>query len=82
MGHDQDSVGGTFDASQAFGGELYQLNIWSKALEAGEIEDMWSGGLCRSLDPEIAEEVVIPWGHFLEADRFSYVLFYLLWRSK
>lgn len=37
IGQDQDSSGGDFDASQGFIGELTDLNMWNRVLNATEI---------------------------------------------
>uniref|UniRef100_A0A452RX11 Neuronal pentraxin 2 n=1 Tax=Ursus americanus TaxID=9643 RepID=A0A452RX11_URSAM len=37
LGQEQDTVGGRFDATQAFVGELSQFNIWDRVLRAQEI---------------------------------------------
>uniref|UniRef100_A0A4X2LD98 Pentraxin (PTX) domain-containing protein n=1 Tax=Vombatus ursinus TaxID=29139 RepID=A0A4X2LD98_VOMUR len=37
LGQEQDTVGGRFDATQAFVGELSQFNIWDRVLKAQEI---------------------------------------------
>ena len=46
LGQDQDTVGGSFQAHQAFGGELQKLNIYSKKLSSSEVGDMYSAGRC------------------------------------
>ena len=74
LGQDQDTRRGSFDPNQAFGGELYQLNMWSRALEAEEIAGMAGDGLCGSLEPEIAEDIVLPWQNFLDATRLICLL--------
>ncbi|CAB4013113.1 Hypothetical predicted protein, partial [Paramuricea clavata] len=38
IGQDQDSVGGGFDANQAFGGEISEVHVWNRALSPAEIE--------------------------------------------
>ena len=70
LGQDQDSLGGGFAANEAFGGELYQLNMWNRSLEAEEIAGMAKDGLCGSLEDDLAEEITLPWQHFLDAQRF------------
>ncbi|XP_054574183.1 neuronal pentraxin-2 [Eptesicus fuscus] len=37
LGQEQDTIGGRFDATQAFVGELSQFNIWDRVLRAQEI---------------------------------------------
>ena len=76
LGQDQDEKGGRFDTGQAFAGQLYQLNIWSRALEAGEIEGMAADGLCGKLEYKVAEDIVLSWQHFLDANRCNLQYFY------
>ena len=40
MGQDQDTFGGSFEADQAFSGEVASLDIFSRILEESEIEAM------------------------------------------
>ncbi|XP_068107517.1 neuronal pentraxin receptor isoform X2 [Hyperolius riggenbachi] len=40
FGQEQDAVGGRFDATQAFVGELAQFNMWDRVLTNSEIEGM------------------------------------------
>ena len=46
LGQEQDSVGGGFQSSQAFGGELQKLNMFSKKLSSSEVNEMYSAGRC------------------------------------
>ena len=40
LGQEQDALGGNFTASEAFIGDMSQLNIWSYELDASDIADM------------------------------------------
>ncbi|MBN3314272.1 NPTX1 protein, partial [Atractosteus spatula] len=40
LGQEQDTLGGGFDATQAFVGELANFNIWDRKLSAGEIYNL------------------------------------------
>ena len=40
IGQDQDSLGGGFDTSQSYTGELTDLNIWDRVLNATEISSL------------------------------------------
>ena len=42
IGQEQDEVGGGFDAVQAFGGELTELNVWDRVLSTAEITKLAS----------------------------------------
>ncbi|XP_038848269.1 neuronal pentraxin-2-like isoform X2 [Salvelinus namaycush] len=48
LGQEQDMVGGRFDATQAFVGELSQVNIWDKVLKPSDILTMAN---CSSYTP-------------------------------
>ncbi|XP_024289606.1 neuronal pentraxin-2-like isoform X2 [Oncorhynchus tshawytscha] len=48
LGQEQDMVGGRFDATQAFVGELSQVNIWDKVLKPADILTMAN---CSSYTP-------------------------------
>ena len=46
IGQEQDSVGGGFDASQAFLGRLYNINVWDYALNSTEVAFLYETGFC------------------------------------
>ena len=46
IGQEQDSVGGGFDSTQAFVGNLYNINMWDRALTQAEIASMSNEGMC------------------------------------
>ncbi|XP_071976586.1 neuronal pentraxin-2 [Engystomops pustulosus] len=54
LGQEQDTVGGRFDATQAFVGELSQFNIWDRVLKS---EDIISIANCTANMPGN----IIPW---------------------
>ncbi|XP_028668423.1 neuronal pentraxin-2-like [Erpetoichthys calabaricus] len=54
LGQEQDTVGGRFDATQAFVGEISQFNIWDRVLSAQDIMKMAN---CTSNMPGN----VVPW---------------------
>ncbi|KAJ8413688.1 hypothetical protein AAFF_G00081950 [Aldrovandia affinis] len=54
LGQEQDTVGGRFDATQAFVGELSQFNIWDRVLRPVDIMNMAN---CSSYMPGN----IIPW---------------------
>uniref|UniRef100_A0A8D0FZL1 Neuronal pentraxin 2 n=1 Tax=Sphenodon punctatus TaxID=8508 RepID=A0A8D0FZL1_SPHPU len=54
IGQEQDTVGGRFDATQAFVGELSQFNIWDRVLKA---EDIMNIANCSTNMPGN----IIPW---------------------
>ena len=73
IGQDQDSLGGGFDKNQAFGGELYQLNVFSRKLRVEEIAAMYFNGRCSSLPSTLVHDVVVSWEDILGATRFGAV---------
>ncbi|XP_063689282.1 C-reactive protein-like [Bolinopsis microptera] len=46
IGQEQDSVGGGFDADQAYVGELYNINVWDYALDSTDVASLYQAGLC------------------------------------
>ena len=40
IGQEQDSFGGRFDATQSYVGELTDLNIWNRVLDAREVSSL------------------------------------------
>ena len=40
LGQDQDDYGGGFDQDQSFNGEIYNVNMWNKVLQADRILHM------------------------------------------
>ncbi|KAJ8344998.1 hypothetical protein SKAU_G00291910 [Synaphobranchus kaupii] len=54
LGQEQDIVGGRFDATQAFVGELSQFNVWDRVLRPADIESLAN---CSSYMPGN----VVPW---------------------
>ena len=47
LGQDQDSVGGSFQASQSFIGEMTGVNIWNRVIGEGGIQSMSRSCLAR-----------------------------------
>ena len=46
IGQEQDSVGGGFDSKQSYVGNLYNINMWDRALTQAEIASMFNKGMC------------------------------------
>ena len=63
IGQEQDSVGGKFDASQAFLGRLYKINVWGYALNSSEIGYLYESGFCgfgsAEVDPVLSYEQIL-----------------------
>ena len=74
LGQDQDSVGGGFDTSQAFGGELQKLNIYSKKLSSTEVGDMYSAGRCSdTVEKSYGQSRQLKWEEVLQQPRYGNV---------
>ena len=51
IGQEQDNVGGGFQAKQAFGGELTELNVWDRVLSTAEITNLASSCSLSNIIP-------------------------------
>ena len=69
LGQDQDSYGGSFDTSQAFGGELYKLNIFSTRLSSSEVSELYSTGRCSDIEKKHDETRKLKWEQILQQTR-------------
>ena len=58
----------TTSSSYIFGGQLYQLNMFTKALSSAEVLKIADGGICFDLK-EFAETRVLKWEHILSQSR-------------
>ena len=67
LGQEQDSLGGGFDISQSFAGEIYRLEILKKKLSADEVAEMYQAGMCDY--PAPSADVLLDWEDFLDAER-------------
>ena len=74
LGQDQDTIGGGFDMGQAFGGEIYGLQVFKTKLGIAEVEEMYKAGMCSLFRFSTAsEDVVLDWEDFLNAKRYGNV---------
>jgi len=73
LGQDQDSYGGRFDKRQAFGGDMQQLNVFSRKLSVQEVATMYFDGRCSPLPSILMNDVVVSWEEFLGAQRYGAV---------
>jgi hypothetical protein len=71
LGQDQDTVGGGFQISQTFGGEIYRLQISKKKISAEEVVGMYKAGICDY--PADSQDIVMDWEDFLDAKRYGKV---------
>jgi len=69
LGQEQDSYGGSFDLKQSFGGDLYQLNVFSRKLLAEDVAAMYYDGKCSKLSSSLVHNIVISWKDILDAPR-------------
>lgn len=73
LGQDQDLYGGGFDVSQTFGGDLYQLNVFSRELLEEDVGAMYYDGKCSKLASSLVHHIVISWKDILNAPRMGAV---------
>ncbi|KAL5247231.1 hypothetical protein ACHWQZ_G019178 [Mnemiopsis leidyi] len=66
IGQEQDSVGGNFDANQAFVGRLSNINVWDFALNSTDIAFMYDAGFCGY--STTAEDPILSYDDFLSQD--------------
>jgi len=69
LGQEQDSYGGSFDLSQSYGGDLYQMNVFSRKLPVEDLVRMYHGGICGKPSSSLAQDIVISWKDVLDAPR-------------
>ena len=71
------------DANYIFGGQLYQLNVFSQALSSAEVNRIAVGGLCFDLT-KFAGTRVLKWEHILSQSRSGSVSEVLMceWRKE
>ncbi|KAL5249263.1 hypothetical protein ACHWQZ_G018200 [Mnemiopsis leidyi] len=67
IGQEQDSLGGNFDANQAFVGKIYNLNIWDYGLNSTQIAYLYGSGFCGYGSTEV--EPIISWADILNEDK-------------
>jgi len=68
LGQEQDSLGGYFDVTQAFRGEMLNLNVFKKKLSLEEVTGMFVGGRCADLALSLSYEVVLSWDDIMNSD--------------
>ena len=71
IGQDQDSLGGSFDITQSFPGELYGLQMLDRALTPGEVKKIYDAGMCASSTS--LPNSVLDWSDFLAAEKHGAV---------
>ena len=75
LGNDQNGFPGTsgFGASYIFGGELYQLNFFSKELSSSEVQEM-SQNKCSYVERSYGDIRIIKWKDILSLTRNGYIV--------
>ena len=53
--------------NHAFGGELLKLNVYKKQLDAGEVEQMFSSGMCSDFEDSLVGDAFLRWETILYA---------------
>ena len=61
--------GGGIKDYHFFGGELLELNIFSKQLTSGQISEMYAEGLCSSYSQRFGADLYIGWKDILQLSR-------------
>merc|ERR1711937_823103 len=57
LGQEQDSVGGTFDATQSYQGDMYNVNVWNYALSADDVAAIFNASRCGHAEVEDAAKL-------------------------
>ena len=60
--------GSSSSSSYVFGGDLYQLNVYSNVLESADIKKIADGGLCFDLE-EFSDTRILRWEDILDRSR-------------
>jgi len=71
LGQDQDTMGGSFDVKQSFGGDIHQLNVFSRKLRLEEVAAMYFNGRCSPVPSSLVYDVALSWETFLGAERYG-----------
>jgi len=73
LGQEQDTAGGRYDINQAFGGDLHNLNVFSRKLSQEQVAAMYFDGRCSRVPSLLVSTVVLSWEQILGARRFGAV---------
>jgi len=71
LGQDQDTMAGGFEINQSFGGDIHQLNVFSRKLRLEEAASMYFNGRCSPLPSSLVYDVAVSWDTFLRAQRYG-----------
>ncbi|XP_063687907.1 C-reactive protein 3.3-like [Bolinopsis microptera] len=67
LGNEFDTYGGGFD--DAFGGELFKVNMFDKELSAAEVKEMTDGGLCSEVEEKYGRSRYLKWEDMLLGEK-------------
>ena len=65
LGNEFDSYGGGFEDRNAFGGELFKVNVFDKELEAAEVKEMADAGKCSDVEEKYGRSRYLKWEDLL-----------------
>ncbi|XP_063680300.1 C-reactive protein 1.4-like [Bolinopsis microptera] len=65
LGNEFDSYGGGFADDNAFGGELFKVNVFDKELEAAEVKEMTDAGKCSDVEEKYGRSRYLKWEDLL-----------------
>jgi chromosome segregation ATPase len=68
IGNDQDTLGGGMTVGNAFGGEIYKLNFFSKELSSNEVEEM-AEDQCNLVEETYGDTRHVKWEDILSKSR-------------
>ena len=74
LGNEFDEYGGGFQDQNAFGGELYKVNVFDKELSAGEVKEMSDSGMCSDVEEKNEGRIRLKWNEMLQKSRSGTVL--------
>ena len=61
LGNEFDTLEGGFDNENAFGGELYKVNVFDKELNASEVKEMKEAGMCSDVEEKYGRTRYLKW---------------------
>ena len=65
LGNEFDSYGGGFQDDNAFGGEVFKVNLFDKELSAAEVKEMADGGLRSEVEEKYGRSRYLKWEDIL-----------------
>ncbi|XP_063687168.1 serum amyloid P-component-like [Bolinopsis microptera] len=65
LGNEFDTYGGGFNNANAFGGELFKVNMFDKELSAAKVKEMADGGLCSGVEEKYGRSRYLKWEDML-----------------